>query len=502
LDERLLVVLKDRACQTAGCPECGNLILPPQEPALPIVYKSEYAVTLIGWIGLQHLTKGRSFPDLHKDLEMRGVRISERHVTNLYQVFQALASCVDADSEALRCILRTQGRLSLAIDAVKLDATSPMLYVVRDVISKRVLYSLRTDCHDGETLIRLLLKVKQLADDLRIPIVGVVSDKEGGEVAAVKAALPGIRHQLCQTHYLKNLAKAMADDVSLLGKQVADGLTDLRKLKRELPHMESKTRASTAEVKATQELLECAMAAAQTSGDSILDPPALKRYVQMQEIAETAQQIAAMPGQWLLLNSLISILANLGSWKNMAQRLAEQVGILRTVARILKEGGTSDWVAGRLSEFITSQGHWCFQTALDKPASYFIDKLFTVSNNYWGGLFHCYDHPDIPPTNNDIEQFFGEIKRQERKATGRKRLSGGPLETCAEMHVEAFATVRACSDFQELINGVSPACLHEARLRLQKLAAPAKFKRRYQRKPSQTLETVFLNCQEACGKAI
>jgi hypothetical protein len=43
-----------------------------------------------------------------------------------------------------------------------------------------------------------------------------------------------------------------------------------------------------------------------------------------------------------------------------------------------------------------------------------------VPRSYWPGLFHCYDVPDLPRTNNALEQYFGAHRYHERRATGRK----------------------------------------------------------------------------------
>jgi len=43
-----------------------------------------------------------------------------------------------------------------------------------------------------------------------------------------------------------------------------------------------------------------------------------------------------------------------------------------------------------------------------------------VSRSYWPGLFHCYSVPELPRTNNALEQFFGAHRYHERRATGRK----------------------------------------------------------------------------------
>lgn len=48
-----------------------------------------------------------------------------------------------------------------------------------------------------------------------------------------------------------------------------------------------------------------------------------------------------------------------------------------------------------------------------------------VTTSYWPGLFHCYDHADLPRTNNELEQYFGSARYHERRATGRKCAAPG-----------------------------------------------------------------------------
>ena len=52
-----------------------------------------------------------------------------------------------------------------------------------------------------------------------------------------------------------------------------------------------------------------------------------------------------------------------------------------------------------------------------------VDHFVTVSRSYWPGLFHCYDTPGLPRTNNDLERAFGSHRYHERRATGRKGAS-------------------------------------------------------------------------------
>jgi hypothetical protein len=47
-------------------------------------------------------------------------------------------------------------------------------------------------------------------------------------------------------------------------------------------------------------------------------------------------------------------------------------------------------------------------------------QFVKVTKSYWRGLFCCYQHANLPRTNNACEQGFGSFRYHERRATGRK----------------------------------------------------------------------------------
>jgi hypothetical protein len=76
-----------------------------------------------------------------------------------------------------------------------------------------------------------------------------------------------------------------------------------------------------------------------------------------------------------------------------------------------------------------------------------VDHFLKVSRSYWPGLFHCYSIPDLPRTNNDLEQFFGAHRCHERRTTGRKGATPGlvlrgsvRLVACAATRLRPFAS--------------------------------------------------------------
>ena len=52
-----------------------------------------------------------------------------------------------------------------------------------------------------------------------------------------------------------------------------------------------------------------------------------------------------------------------------------------------------------------------------------VDHFRKVARSYRPGLFHCYAVPDLPRTNNGLEQLFGSQRHDERRATGRRTAS-------------------------------------------------------------------------------
>jgi len=69
-----------------------------------------------------------------------------------------------------------------------------------------------------------------------------------------------------------------------------------------------------------------------------------------------------------------------------------------------------------------------------------MDQFLKVTASYWPGLFHCYTVPDLPRTNNDLEQFFGSVRHHERRASGRKRASATLVLRGSVRVVAAVAT--------------------------------------------------------------
>ena len=52
-----------------------------------------------------------------------------------------------------------------------------------------------------------------------------------------------------------------------------------------------------------------------------------------------------------------------------------------------------------------------------------VGHFLKVARSYRPGLFHCYAIPNLPRTDNGLEQLFGSQRHHERRATGRRAAS-------------------------------------------------------------------------------
>jgi hypothetical protein len=82
------------------------------------------------------------------------------------------------------------------------------------------------------------------------------------------------------------------------------------------------------------------------------------------------------------------------------------------------EHGNGQQVGASLQEW---QGCMQQQKALLGPqAAKALEHFVRTTRSFAPGLFHCYDVPGLPATNNDLEQCFGFVRYHERRTTGRK----------------------------------------------------------------------------------
>jgi hypothetical protein len=194
--------LRIRWCEREGCPRFHVPYRPEAESALALP-QQEFGLDVIALVGVLRHREHRSVPEIHAVLRGRGVEIAERSVNNLLDRYDELLATSLTDTRRLRRVLKGQRGVILALDGLQPDVGHEVLWVVRDCLSSEVLLArslLSATANDLEPLLR------EVAEAVGVPVLGVVSDGQTSIRRAVEQALPGVPHQLCQFHFLREAA--------------------------------------------------------------------------------------------------------------------------------------------------------------------------------------------------------------------------------------------------------------------------------------------------------
>lgn len=194
-------------CSNPKCAE-PERVYASQEAQGLTVRGSSFALEVIVQIGYWRFWHRWTVTQIHKALtQERRLPISERAVLYLIGVFLVLLRCTYHLRLAARAASFRRPGLFVALDALKPEKGNTALYVVRELKFGLVLHAVALLTADHRTLAtRLLQPVKDLGYRLR----GIVSDDEKALVIAVAKTFPGVPHQTCQIHCLREAATPIA----------------------------------------------------------------------------------------------------------------------------------------------------------------------------------------------------------------------------------------------------------------------------------------------------
>ena len=116
-------------------------------------------------------------------------------------------------------------------------------------------------------------------------------------------------------------------------------------------------------------------------------------------------------------------------------------GWVHRAARLLENEDqlTGGEVRRRMADLLAEMRGEQASVGLLQPA---VAHFLKVSASYWPGLFHCYDVPGLPRTNNDQEQYFGSARYHQRRASGRVHAAAATVVRGAVRVLAATASRR------------------------------------------------------------
>jgi len=461
LDRVLSVASRPGRCPHATCAGSNMRLLSAQAQSIAIpgsTYGYDVLVR-IGWLRYQYRA---TYREIHTELASH-VRISASHVRYLYQqVYLPLLACHERQHrDALAQIAKTQGGLIIALDGLAPQGGEPQIWFIRELTSGLTLRSGWLSQQDQPTFEAFLRPLKAL----EWPILAVLSDKQTGLMPAVATVLPASRYQFCQAHYLRNLAEPLAEADSAfkvaLRKTVRQQVGPLiRQEPRTAPGQAGvltvtglcpsplRPQEATTAPDSQRQASSVLPTAPASEADAIITqlfrhtrylltlkgrPPfrlaGIETYERLEHVARFSLDLLAARYDARLAQLYQGLQAALAPFAQTYQAFQQGAAWLRDIAYILEPAVSQalrgEQVAEQLRGYLDTVRRWPASTpTLDEFALH----LDTVSRSYWPGLFHCYDVPGLPRTNNELESRFRETGRHLLRITGQKGLTQRTLQ--------------------------------------------------------------------------
>jgi hypothetical protein len=387
-------------------PECTQFKVkwrPEAEGAL-VLPRYTFGLDVVAHIGELRYRKHYTIEQIAEALTQQEVRISLKEIQLLSEVFLALVeTVVKNDPQAIEQLQR-QGGIVLAADGIQPEKGNETLWLFRDVLSGRVLLARNLLSSSCAELSPLIAEIKQID----VPILGVISDKQASICLAFEKELPAVPHQLCQFHYLRDMAQPVCEADRKLKKQLKQKVRGLREVERQVTHKQDD------EAQITRNYCLALREVMRADGKYPLEPAGITLYQKFEQIDASLERAIKQRAS-AKLQRLRTILQSISTLTKDSARLVIAWSWIHCMAKLLEQDITRAEAETRLLNYAAGlpRGE---DTVLDEIATH-IEKL---TRAFSPKLFTFHDQPLLPKTNNDLETFIGQLKKSRRKVTGRK----------------------------------------------------------------------------------
>jgi hypothetical protein len=175
-----------------------------------------YGIDVIAKAGELRFYDHMTLEESIKEFSKMGFKISLGEMSFIINKFLSLIAGVNEEKiPVIRRNLEKNGFV-LSIDGT-ISIKGKTLYIFRDNVSNTILYSEISELNDTGHMESLL---RNVVDKFGVPLA-IISDMQQSIIESVKIVLPGVMHQYCQSHFLRNVGDALTKELHQeLGKQM------------------------------------------------------------------------------------------------------------------------------------------------------------------------------------------------------------------------------------------------------------------------------------------
>jgi hypothetical protein len=406
-----------------------------------------YGYDVIAQIGWLRQTQHECFGAIQAALRPR-LQISEAEVRHLYhERYLPLLACHERQYLGHLKEVSEQSGLILSLDGLAPEGGEAQLWVVRELQTGLTLRSGWLSQQDQSTFVNFLQPIAELG----LWVVAVISDKQRGLEPAVPVVFPHARHGLCQSHYLHNAAVPVAEaDEAMkvtLRKAVRNQVGDLiRREQVENPGVLTVTGLLPSPVDQpdeeealspptppdpifreqeaiVQDLLRRVRYLLTLKGRPPLRLAGVEMFERLTEVRTCLDTLIGHRSDARLLELRQGLHTALLTVRSDYTQLRQAADWLEHIRHILDPQEKPDRSGPEVQQELFAYLDDIQRESQPSPhLRQFCQKIYQTSLNYTPGLFHCYDVPGLPRTNNDRESEFRDLNRRLLATTSQKGL--------------------------------------------------------------------------------
>lgn len=221
-------------CADVRCPGRHQTISPESELSITMPHWG-IGWDVFCWLGQRRFSRHWSVPQLRAELsDSYAIRLSDDAIEKHVKRYRQMVAARQQDLAVLREEYRDVSAVMLTIDGLQPEKGHETLYVVRELMRKRVWFAEALLSSSAEEVRRLLVRAKEMAQALGKPVDLWMSDKQDAFVTGIAAEFVGVPHRYCQNHFVRDVAKPVLEQDSHAKVQMRSKVRGLRAIEREV----------------------------------------------------------------------------------------------------------------------------------------------------------------------------------------------------------------------------------------------------------------------------
>lgn len=439
MSEVIAIAQRPKCCRNTECSESKKLLRSAGWQQVAPMWCT-YGYDVIAQIGWQRQMQRQTFSEVHLDLQA-SMRISEAQVRAIYNYrYLPLLACQERrQMEQLESMCVGEG-LWLSLDGLAPEGGEAQLWLVRELHSGVTLRCGWMSQQDQVAFVNFLQPIAELG----LAVTQVMSDKQRGLVPAVAEVFSGAKHSFCQMHYLGNAAEPVSEADEAMKIELRQAV------RQEVGALIRQEKVEKQGVLTVTGGIPSPVITQNSSPDLV----AQEQDAILQDISRRIRYLLTLKGRPPFCLAGIEMFERLTEVKECLERLVAhhshpqlaqlQQGLCAALQLVQTNYSllcqVENWLEQIADLLDPAEKPLRSAQQVQKTLFAYLDKIETISNqqpglqpffqtiqkttlSYAPGLFHCYDIPGLPRTNNARESDFRDLNRRLLRTTGQKGLT-------------------------------------------------------------------------------